>query len=314
MQTLKGSKLIPSAWFWRQGGAKNMYGTSSHNLGSKTKNDQQWVLPKKKKKWQMPIRLTSYSLPEGHKFNQYDASGRKIPKKKKDLNAFEKLKLEKHKDLEKAMKAKKEQRVSFGQSNAAMLKVSAPEAFDENLVRRGAGMERVTVKLPHSYLATIGMDLPKYASSIDGIETKGKFVCFYITIKPGESEKLRKNILKGTRGSGSVATSSTKNIRKFQLSPPTLILNHWRKLNFPYMLHHFAMIWLRKRKAKGVPPMRIRFSVNPVSRARLYRRLQLCCKGGYGTPVGMQICAHICSDAIITRLARHYFIFLHKVE
>ena len=61
------------------------------------------------------------------------------------------------------------------------------------------------------------MDLPKYASSIDGIETKGKFVCFYITIKPGESEKLRKDVLKGTKGSGSVAVSSTKIIRKFQL-------------------------------------------------------------------------------------------------
>ena len=185
-----------------------MYGTSSHNLGSKTKKDQEWILPKKKQKWQMPIRLTSYSLPEGHKFNQYDASGRKIPKKKKDLgNAFEKLKLKKHEEYEKVMKAKeKEQKElkGFGESNAAMLKISAPEAFDENLVRRGAGMERGTVKLPHSYLATIGMDLPKYASSIDGIETKGKFVCFYITIKPGESEKLRKDVLKGTKGSGRV--------------------------------------------------------------------------------------------------------------
>ena len=56
--------------------------------------------------------------------------------------------------------------------------ISRPEAFDENLRRRGAGMERVTVKLPHKYLATIGMELPKYATSIDGIETKG--ICMFL--------------------------------------------------------------------------------------------------------------------------------------
>ena len=107
--------------------------------------------------------------------------------------------------------------LGFGQSNAAMRAISRPEAFDENLRRRGAGMERVTVKLPHKYLATIGMELPKYATSIDGIETKGKFVCFYITIKPGESDTLRKRISDGSKGTGSVTTSSTKDIRKFQL-------------------------------------------------------------------------------------------------
>ena len=216
--------LTPTAWFWsnNNGDGMNMYGTSSHNLETmdEKKKKEKWILPEKKKEWEMPIRLTGYTLPEDHKFNQYDATGHKIPKRKKQMNVFEKMEEEKHKKFKKHMKLKKieeKQLLGFGQSNAAMRAISRPEAFDENLRRRGAGMERVTVKLPHKYLATIGMELPKYATSIDGIETKGKFVCFYITIKPGESDTLRKRISDGSKGTGSVTTSSTKDIRKFQL-------------------------------------------------------------------------------------------------
>ena len=55
------------------------------------------ILPEKKEEWEMPIRLTGYTLPEDHKFNQYDATGHKIPKRKKQMNVFEKMEEEKHK-------------------------------------------------------------------------------------------------------------------------------------------------------------------------------------------------------------------------
>ena len=73
-------------------------------------------------------------------------------------------------------------------------------------------MERVTVKLPHSYF-TIRMD----RQNMQQHDGRNQRELVFLYNDKTESEKLRKNILKGTRGSGSVATSSTKNIRKFQL-------------------------------------------------------------------------------------------------
>ena len=207
-------QLISTAWFWR--GAK-MLPVSSSESERKDNTNNGWMveLPLSKKRFSMPIRITS--MPPPSKYSKYNSQGHFVPKPKQKLNSFEQIALEKQaafKNRERARLLEERKNQEYGQSSPAMLAISGPDALP--LKRRGGGMERITLTLPHSFLKTVGMNLPKYAMSIDAVKTEKSDVRFYLTVKPGNGSALRKYVQTETKGVGTVVPSSTKDIRKFQ--------------------------------------------------------------------------------------------------
>jgi hypothetical protein len=209
------SDLDAKGWFWRRSGPQNSYREENKEEGAGDKTKSHWVLPKKTGKFQLKVRLAGETVPK--MYLSYGLNGHFIPKPKKKLNPFEKKLEEQRANLQlrqKRLAREKFANRDFGQSSPAMIAISGPGALP--LKRRGSGMERITLKLPHKYLQGVGMDLPRFASSIDAIKYEANYVYFYLTVKPGNSTRLRVHVQKGTNGTGTVVTSATKDIRSFQ--------------------------------------------------------------------------------------------------
>jgi hypothetical protein len=98
-------------------------------------------------------------------------------------------------------------------SSAAIKAISGPDAL-VGVQRKGPGLERVTVKMRHKDLGTIGLTLQKFTDAIDhvGYRSGQKHIVFYVTVRPGSYEELSETVSKITGGNASVSLSTQEEI------------------------------------------------------------------------------------------------------
>ena len=71
--------------------------------------------------------------------------------------------------------------------------------------RRGAGMVRARIVVPHEYIGSCGFVVPNYVESVDAVNYNDNEGCtMYVTMKPGDEKDLIPIVAKETRGSGVV--------------------------------------------------------------------------------------------------------------
>ncbi len=110
-------------------------------------------------------------------------------------------------------------------SSAAIKAISGPDAL-VGIERKGPGLERVTVKMRHEDLGTIGLTLQKFTDTIDhvGYRSGQKKIAFYVTVRPGSYEELSKTVSKMTGGNASVSLATQEEIEtKFSVADESLL-------------------------------------------------------------------------------------------
>ena len=156
-------------------------------------------------------RYDRYSL-DGHVRTQFQhnlkrRNGTKSQTSKRPSSALT-LKNRKLRDMPKKTKAGRRHL-----SSDAIKSISGPDAL-VGAERRGPGLERVTVRMAHKDLGTIGLTLQKFTDAIDhvGYRSGGKQIAFYVTVRPGSYEDMSKAVSKISGGTASVSLATQEEI------------------------------------------------------------------------------------------------------